>query len=224
MPEITEQLRSHAAWIDERGPRLDPDELRQRSRADIQPLGEAPRDAQPRRRAVLAIAAVALLALVAAALVVHARTTGRGDGLSTANQPNGPQWLEAPDLAIPTSPTSWIGTHVVPVWTGSEQLLVGQVVSAPPTFGAADTITRRPPQTIEAIPAYDVSSQQWHFIPAPPVAISPVTFDAFWTGSRLLLIGASVYDANHQVIGASYDPGPAAGRRSPAHPESICRR
>jgi hypothetical protein len=201
MPDLAEQLRAHATWIDERGPDFDPATIRECRTVDVESKKSASRS---HRRLLVVVAAAVLVALVTAAAVIHVRQTG--SGVTTVNQPTGPAWVEAPDLNIPTA-QGWIGTRVQPIWTGREVLLVGELVTPfagfDPKVDAAHKIS-----TLLGIPAYDPGTRRWRIIPKPPVDLYSTNFSAVWAGDRLIVIGPTPATSGSDGIGAgaAYDP------------------
>ncbi len=202
MPELTEQVRAHAVWIDERAPDFEPAAIRGRAVVDVDVDGLGPIGRRSPRRVVVLVAAAVLVALVAAAAIVHAR--GHGNGVTTVNRP-GAGWVEAPDLTIPTA-QGWIGTRVQPIWTGHEVLLVGELTSA---FQGLDPKNGAPKiSTLLGIPAYDPATRRWHILPRPPVDLYSTDFSAVWAGDRLIVIGPTQTTSGPDGIGAgaAYDP------------------
>ncbi len=217
MSEPADQLPAYSRWIDSSHPAVDPALLRERAASaapgvaplDLEafPLDERPPDGSVgiRRRPLLAAAGVVLLIglLAGTAAISHRDEPVVTASIEPRSQSLG--WTTVPDLVF-TGADEGLDVHAL--WTGHEVLLVGQLISALPSTSAPtpDPLANIP--TLAGIPAFNPSTQRWRLVPAPPGDLDASGFAAAWTGTRLVVLGATRTSSGPEAhaIGASWDP------------------
>lgn len=214
MSELEEQLRQHASWLDASHEDADPVGIRERAVSSregtgvsggtegehmLAPSRPASSSAMSRSRALAVAAAVLVVSVVAAALIVGRRT---GDEVRTVEQPVVMTWSSLPTFEHDGQAE---GSHVIPVWTGNELVLVGALVESGDGTGG-DPVAKI--ATLGDLPAVNPASGAWRSIAPPPVHLSASDAMAVWTGSRLLVLGATPTSSGPaaHAVGASYDP------------------
>jgi len=199
---VAAELRRHAAWMEGRAPVLDPAALRQRAERETRTRTRPfvlPTRTSSRARWQFMVAAAAVFVLFAGVLVA-ARRDRVQDPVMPVPTPAPSTWEELPILDLPAFPyppnTHIARTDPVPVWTGTELVLVGLLANS-------DVSGEQVP--FPPIPALNLESRTWRLIEAPTSTLSGNGYHATWTGTEIVFVGSS-RTSPPQFAGMAYDP------------------